>query len=411
MTTTAAKFPSFNWMRGVARDMLISIVHRFVLIRLCLYRDEKRGGQCDPGYQTVADELGVDRATVFRAVDVAIRRGWLAGFSKHGGGTKRNFVFTFPQQSQSDDGSTVASQRPSQRPTVAENRRNSRRKPRQQSQTKLEAAEPEGESAANGQRDRAKRTGSKNIYPPPVFASADSGSDTPAKPARKNRRPEAGSAETLRRATRNAPLLAPITPEKERAYTRLIKTRTLYEGACELSWQQYFEYREVHPECEPLSSDDIDYAGWWTACAVHPETASAGKPCDDENVARLNPTDLASAFAEFWPICPKKVGKEKARKAHRMVVTKRGVAADRLKAAMQRYAIERTGKDQQYTLSPANWLIDGHYDDEPSPGTGAPTIDEHGNIIATPSPRPSRPQSIEEIEDKLLAEIRQEGKS
>jgi hypothetical protein len=55
-------------------------------------------------------------------------------------------------------------------------------------------------------------------------------------------------AEMLRRATLNAPLLAPITPEKERSYTRLIKTRALYEGPCDLSWEQYFQYRNEHPE-------------------------------------------------------------------------------------------------------------------------------------------------------------------
>jgi hypothetical protein len=80
--------------------------------------------------------------------------------------------------------------------------------------------------------------------------------------------------ETLRREALNAPLLAPITPEKEQAYTSLVKTRTLYEGACDLSWSEYFEYRDAHPGCDPLTSDDLEYAGMWTACAVRPETAN-----------------------------------------------------------------------------------------------------------------------------------------
>jgi hypothetical protein len=72
-----------------------------------------------------------------------------------------------------------------------------------------------------------------------------------------------------RRAALNAPLLAPITSEKEKEYTRLIKKRKLYEGACDLSWPEFFEYRDAHPgEVKPLSDDDLAYAGQWTACAV-----------------------------------------------------------------------------------------------------------------------------------------------
>jgi hypothetical protein len=70
--------------------------------------------------------------------------------------------------------------------------------------------------------------------------------------------------ETQRRADINAPLLAPITPEKEQEYTRLIKSRELYEGACDLSWEEYFTYRGQHPDCTPLSRDELDYASMWT---------------------------------------------------------------------------------------------------------------------------------------------------
>jgi hypothetical protein len=80
--------------------------------------------------------------------------------------------------------------------------------------------------------------------------------------------------EELRRATLNAPLLAPITADKEREYTRLIQQRELYEGACELSWERYFEYRDEHDECSSLTQDDLDYASMWTTCALHPETTT-----------------------------------------------------------------------------------------------------------------------------------------
>ena len=94
-TANPPKFLSFNWMRGVVADNGITIIHRLVLIRLCLHR-RNDSGRCEPGYDKVADELGVDRATIFRAVDVGIQFGWLAGFSRHGGRVKRNFVFTLP---------------------------------------------------------------------------------------------------------------------------------------------------------------------------------------------------------------------------------------------------------------------------------------------------------------------------
>ena len=188
-----AKFPTFNWIRGVSRDTPITIVHRLILIRILVYR--QNNGQCDPGYQTVADELGVDRATVFRAVDVGIKRGWLADFP-HGGRTKRNFVFTFPdfQQSQVGDGSTVAPERRSQASTVAEKCANSRRKRSQQSQASLEAANPAGEFATTGQRERAKKNGQKNIYPPSDFASLEKADDTSPKPDRKTGRKHTAKA-------------------------------------------------------------------------------------------------------------------------------------------------------------------------------------------------------------------------
>jgi hypothetical protein len=77
-------------------------------------------------------------------------------------------------------------------------------------------------------------------------------------------------------------LAQPCTPEMEQKYTRLIKQRRLRDGDCQLSWKQYFKYRDQHPECKPLTSDNIGYAenflgyvGMWTACAVRPETTSA----------------------------------------------------------------------------------------------------------------------------------------
>jgi hypothetical protein len=76
--------------------------------------------------------------------------------------------------------------------------------------------------------------------------------------------------ETARRAALNEPLLAPITREKEEALSIIIKTRTLWEGACGLSWQEYFEYRESHCSVQ-LTRSDLAYAAQYTACAIVPE--------------------------------------------------------------------------------------------------------------------------------------------
>jgi hypothetical protein len=62
-------------------------------------------------------------------------------------------------------------------------------------------------------------------------------------------------------------LARPITPEMVAEYTNLIKRRRLYEGACDLSWQRYFEYVATHPELV-LTPEDREYAGQWTSCAT-----------------------------------------------------------------------------------------------------------------------------------------------
>src|SRR5262249_43454946 len=78
--STAPKFESFNWMRGVAGDKRLLAIHRLALIGLGL----RNGG---PG--AVAGELGLDLTTVLGATDAGRRRGWLAD---HGGQIR----FTFP---------------------------------------------------------------------------------------------------------------------------------------------------------------------------------------------------------------------------------------------------------------------------------------------------------------------------
>ncbi len=90
-----AAFPSFNWIRGVLDDKRISMIHRAILVRLIAHR--YKDGRCDPGYDPVAKELGVDRKTVMRAIDVGVRFGWLAP-PICGRRENANFAFMFADQ-------------------------------------------------------------------------------------------------------------------------------------------------------------------------------------------------------------------------------------------------------------------------------------------------------------------------
>jgi hypothetical protein len=89
-----AGFESFKWMRGVSRDHVIMGLRRLILISLCLYRNGKTG-LCDPAYDTIANDVGVDRATVIRAIADGVRRGWLVQPVRRGP-TSNSFAFTFP---------------------------------------------------------------------------------------------------------------------------------------------------------------------------------------------------------------------------------------------------------------------------------------------------------------------------
>ena len=109
------KFQSFNWLRGIVDDKRIPVVHRIVLIRLCLHRFND-SGKCNPGYDIVASEIGVHRATVFRAVDVGVRFGWLVKPIRHGQ-RPADFVFTFPSNvagERHQEDANVAGERPQQ---------------------------------------------------------------------------------------------------------------------------------------------------------------------------------------------------------------------------------------------------------------------------------------------------------
>jgi hypothetical protein len=75
-----------DWLCGVCADSRLTVVQKFVLVRLAL-------GRCEPGFDALAAEIGIGRSSILGAIDAALARGWLA---RHGGQTPRNFTFTFP---------------------------------------------------------------------------------------------------------------------------------------------------------------------------------------------------------------------------------------------------------------------------------------------------------------------------
>jgi hypothetical protein len=192
MTTPQAGFKSFNWMRGVSDDKGISVVHRLILIRLCLHR-RNSDGRCTPGYDAVADEIGVWRSTVFRAVDVAIGRGWLAPLP-HGGRSLTNFIFTFPDEAggNSRTGATVNSRSTAtvKQPTVAPGQRNSRTRATQQSHGESDLPASSKASTRNGSLNgRREREKSQTLAPTDLFGEGKKESGEEGRKKKNNRAP------------------------------------------------------------------------------------------------------------------------------------------------------------------------------------------------------------------------------
>jgi hypothetical protein len=262
------KFLSFNWIRGVADDKRISIVHRLALIRLCMHRRDD--GRCHPGYDTVANEIGVHRATVFRAIDVGVRFEWLAKPIRHGQ-TRADFILTVS--------SNVAPVRPQGAANVAGGR-------------------PQGNPNVAGVQSQS-RTGAH------------------AKSQRQRGSPAASTASTRNGGSNG---------KKENGGSK-----------------------------SPRASRS---------------DKNPPKNLSEEKTA-------GEAFTRFWGTYPKRVAKDRARKAWDRRI-KDGVDAETLIAGAQRYAVERQSQDPKFTKHPATWLNGGCWEDE---APGAPVIDEHGNVV------------------------------
>jgi hypothetical protein len=74
--------------------------------------------------------------------------------------------------------------------------------------------------------------------------------------------------------------------------------------------------------------------------------------------------DSIVGFERFWLACPRRVGKEAAKKAYEKA--RKLVSDDELFEGIRRYATSRLGQDEQFTVHPATWLNQGRWADEGS---------------------------------------------
>lgn len=78
-------------------------------------------------------------------------------------------------------------------------------------------------------------------------------------------------------------------------------------------------------------------------------------------------------FEEFWKLCPRKVGKGKAREKYFKALE--STTHDQIIKAMQRHAGEMKGRETEFIPHPATWLHQERYFDEPSHAEPEPVSD------------------------------------
>jgi hypothetical protein len=108
-------------------------------------------------------------------------------------------------------------------------------------------------------------------------------------------------------------------------------------------------------------------------------SASTTGPPDAVAVGKPDPETVAIGFAEFWQECPKKVGKHGAEAAYRKAL-EGGATVEQINTAIKHYAAAQIGKAERWIMHPKRWLEEGHYLNAVG---GKPTLDQHGNLIAT----------------------------
>ncbi len=106
------------------------------------------------------------------------------------------------------------------------------------------------------------------------------------------------------------------------------------------------------------------------ADAIAPSPAPPSRPRDP------------AGFDAFWQACPRKIGKDAARKSFARSTKRSDVTAADIVAAMERAAIfwRRTRTETRFIPHPATWLNQGRYEDPEPPSEVQVARDQNGGL-------------------------------
>lgn len=106
----------------------------------------------------------------------------------------------------------------------------------------------------------------------------------------------------------------------------------------------------------------------------------SGRAKKQPNGAKIAEGEAKIAFAEFWQLVPKKVGKTSAEIAFVRIVTTGEATPTELCAGMIRYATTCDRRENgRFIKHPKGWLTDGRWKDETSPSRPN-SMNNHGNF-------------------------------
>jgi hypothetical protein len=129
------------------------------------------------------------------------------------------------------------------------------------------------------------------------------------------------------------------------------------------------------------------------------EKDSPPSPSHDEEQANI---EERVAFERFWKVYPRHVAKKAASIAFTAAL-KNGTSPENIIEGAKRYAAERDGQDERYTVYSARWLREERWNDQPQAGA---VIDQDGNPI--PQPRQQREPTLAELAMQLMPKWRDE---
>lgn len=121
------------------------------------------------------------------------------------------------------------------------------------------------------------------------------------------------------------------------------------------------QLRNISETDPPLCKDNNDLAHTLTTTTTKKNPIV---PSLFELEAPENGLDLEAAFATWWSVYPRKVGKRKAEALWRRLVTKREVTVEALQEAVSAFAVASEGTEARYVPHPTTWLSGGRWADE-----------------------------------------------